>query len=122
MHGSGRISRMRTGAATCGRALLLELDDGALGMANMFDLDHHTLRFTQGASGYKVENVALQWDSEFGPEITGANVPLKNFKFPFSGKEWDSLSIGCNGSIRFGSVMVKQLPLSPAEETVMVPL
>jgi hypothetical protein len=87
-----------------GNGIVLELDEDVLGKPNMFDLDHRTLRFTPAASGYKVENVALQWDSDFGAEITGADVPLKNFKFSFSGKQWDTFSVGTNGSIRFGSV------------------
>jgi len=68
-----------------GNAIVLELDENVLGKANIFDLDHHTLRFTPTASGYKIENLALQWDSDFGDEITGAGavVSLKNFKFPF---------------------------------------
>ena len=85
-----------------GNAIVLELDEDALGKANMFDLDHHTLRFTPVRGGYKVENLALQWDSDFGPEMTGAESSLKNFKFPFSEKDWDSFSVGTNGSIRFG--------------------
>ncbi len=87
-----------------GNAIVLELDEDALGKANMFDLDHHTLRFTPVGGGYKVENVPVQWDSDFGSAISGADVSLKNFKFPFSGKQWDTFSVGDNGSIRFGSV------------------
>ena len=86
-----------------GDLILLELDEGVLGHANMFDLTRHTLRFTPAkGGGYRVENLPVQWDSEFGEEIKGSDVPLKKLKFPFAGKTWDSLSVGGNGSIRFG--------------------
>ena len=72
--------------STQGDLILLTLDEGALGHANLFDLSRRTLRFTPDGSGYRVENVALQWDPEFGAEITDPQVTLKNFTFPFSGK------------------------------------
>jgi len=89
-------------ASVLGSAIVLELDEKVLGEANLFDLDRHTLRFTPAGSEYRVENVPLQWDGDFGPELTTADVTLHSFKFPFSGKEWDSFSVGTNGSIRFG--------------------
>lgn len=85
-----------------GDLILLEMDEGALGTQNLFDLNRHTLRFTPGPPGYRVELVPLQWDTQFGDEIKGSDVVLHHFKFPFSGKQWDSLSVGTNGSIRFG--------------------
>jgi len=87
-----------------GDLILLELDEGVLGHSNMFDLAQHTLRFTpaKGGGGYRVENLPLAWDSDFGPEIKGSDVTLQKVKFPFAGKTWDSLSVGGNGSIRFG--------------------
>lgn len=87
---------------TIGNLILLEADEGALGTQNLFDLGRRTLRFRPDAGGYRVENLPLVWDSEFGSEIQGSDVTLKNFKFPFSGQQWDSFSIGTNGSIRFG--------------------
>ncbi len=80
----------------------MELNKGALGQQNLFDLGKRTLRFTPDGSGYRVENVPLQWDAEFGQQLSNAQVTLHNFQFPFSGKTWDSLSVGVTGSIRFG--------------------
>jgi hypothetical protein len=85
-----------------GNLILLELDEGALGRQNLFDLDHRTLRFTPDSGGYRVENVPLRWDSDFGQKMTDPKVTLHNFAFPFSGKTWDSFSVGVTGSIRFG--------------------
>jgi hypothetical protein len=89
--------------STEGNLIVMELDEGVLGKANLFDLVGRTLRFTPESSGYRVENVSLQWDSEFGAELTGSQLTLHNFKFPFSGKSWDSFSVGTNGSISFGT-------------------
>jgi hypothetical protein len=88
--------------STQGNLIVLELDEGALGKANLFDLSRHTLRFTRDRAGYRVEHIPFRWDPEFGDEIKGSDVALRNFKFPFSGREWDSFSVGVNGSIRFG--------------------
>ena len=85
-----------------GDLILLELDEGALSKQNLFDLNQRTIRFTPAGSGYHFENLPLQWDSEFGDELKGSDVSLRNVKFPFSGKTWDSFSVGDNGSIRFG--------------------
>ncbi|HEY7678932.1 MAG TPA: hypothetical protein VIC04_00335, partial [Terriglobia bacterium] len=101
--------------STHGQLIVLELDEGALGQANLFDLVGRTLRFTPeraaskaGAGkapaslGYRVENAPLAWDDDFGPEHRGPEVKLQNFTFPFSGTSWDSFSVGTTGSIRFG--------------------
>jgi len=85
-----------------GNLILMELDKGALGQQNLFDLDHRTLHFTPGGGGYRVENLPLRWDADFGPQLTSPKVTLHNFSFPFSGKTWDSFSVGVTGSIRFG--------------------
>jgi hypothetical protein len=87
---------------TRGNLIVLTLDEGVLGKANLFDLEHRTLRFTPDGAGYRVENLPLQWDSDFGPEMAGSQTTLKNFTFPFSGKSWDSFSVGMTGSIAFG--------------------
>lgn len=87
---------------TVGDLIVLELDQDALGKANMFDLSKRTLRFIHEGAGYRVEPTTLQWDSDFGPEISGPEVTLHNFKFPFSGQSWDAFSVGANGSLRFG--------------------
>jgi len=94
-HSIGKVS-------THGDLILLTLDDGALGKANLFDLAGRTLRFTPDTGGYRIENVPLDWDADFGSELTTAQAPLHKFAFPFSGKQWDSVSIGLTGSIAFG--------------------
>ena len=88
--------------STDGNLIVMELNEEALGKANLFDLAGRTLRFTPEGSKYRVENTALQWDPEFGPELNGAEVTLHNFAFPFSGKNWNSFLVGTTGSISFG--------------------
>lgn len=85
-----------------GRLILMELDKGALGQQNLFNLDQRSLRFTPERGGYRVENLPLEWDSDFGRELNSPEVRVRNFSFPFSGKTWNSFSVGVNGSIRFG--------------------
>ncbi|MFZ0701633.1 MAG: hypothetical protein WAN10_00610 [Candidatus Acidiferrales bacterium] len=94
-HSIGKVSVL-------GNLIFMELNQGALGQQNLFDLNHRTLRFTPEGSGYRVENLPLQWDANFGSQIKNPNVALHNFSFPFSGKTWDSISVGLTGSIRFG--------------------
>src|SRR5215475_1530758 len=89
---------------TQGNLIVMTLDEGALGKANLFDLVGRTLRFTPEGTGYRAENVALKWDPEFGAALTGAQVTLRSFAFPYSGKNWDSLSVGATGSISFGAI------------------
>src|SRR5437762_3468794 len=88
---------------TQGGLIVMTLNEGVFGKANMFDLSRHTLRFTPDGSGYRAENLALQWDSEFGKELSDPQLNLHNFSFPYSGKSWDSFSVGINGSISFGA-------------------
>jgi hypothetical protein len=95
-HSIGKVS-------TQGDLIVMELNEGALGKANLFDLAGRTLRFTPESSRYRVESTALQWDPDFGTELTGAEASLHNFTFSFSGKSWDSFSVGTNGSIRLGT-------------------
>jgi len=85
-----------------GDSVLLELNESALGKQNLFDLNRHTVRFIPDGSGYRARNLPFEWDSEFGAELKGSDVNLQNVKFPFSGRTWDSFSVGANGSIRFG--------------------
>jgi hypothetical protein len=85
-----------------GNLILMELDKGALGRQNLFDLGQHTLRFTPVGAGYRIENLPLKWDADFGRPIAEPRVTLHNFAFPFSGRSWDSFSAGATGSIRFG--------------------
>jgi len=95
-HSIGKVS-------TRGDLIVVELDDGALGNTNLFDLTGHTLRFTPEGSRYRVENGALHWDSDFGLELASAEATLHQFAFPFSGRSWDSFRVGATGSIRFGT-------------------
>jgi len=94
-HPIGKIS-------TQGDLIVMELDEGILGKANLFDLAGRTLRFTPESSRYRVESTVLQWDPDFGTALAEPEAKLNNFTFPFSGKRWDSLSVGTNGSISFG--------------------
>ena len=87
---------------TQGNLIVMTLNEGALGHANLFDLARRTLRFTPDGAGYRAENLTLQWDPDFGAEISNPEVTLRNFAFPYSGKTWDSLSVGSTGSISFG--------------------
>src|SRR5580692_9877244 len=89
-------------ASVDGNLILLELDEGALGLQKLFDLGQRTLRFTPAGAGYRVENVPLNWAADFGQPLSGHDVTLKNFAFPFSGTNWNSFSLGVTGSIRFG--------------------
>ena len=43
---------------TQGNLIVMTLNEGALGHANLFDLSKRTLRFTPEASGYRSENLA----------------------------------------------------------------
>ena len=90
--------------STQGNLIIMTLTEGALGKANLFDLGRRTLRFTPEGAGYRAENLALRWDPEFGAELAGAQVTLRNFAFPYSGKSWDSFSVGTTGAISFGAV------------------
>ncbi len=103
-HAQGREEQGKSigKASAAGDLILLELDEGALGRQKVFDLGHRTLRFTPEAAGYRVENLPLQWDAEFGQQLRGPDVTLHNFLFPFSGKTWESFSVGVTGSMRFG--------------------
>ena len=85
-----------------GNLIVMELNEGAFGKANMFDLTRRTLRFTPEGTGYRAENLAFQWDAEFGKEASEPQQSFTNFSFPYSGKTWNSVSVGINGSISFG--------------------
>ncbi len=69
---------------TQGNLIVITLDQGALGKANLFDLVRHTLRFTPDTGGYRAENLAFQWDAEFGAALVGSEGTPHNFAFPFS--------------------------------------
>src|SRR5690348_11596920 len=77
------------GTATVhGDLILVTLNEGALGKANLFDLGKHTVRFSPDGGGYRVENLPLQWDSDFGAEVANPEASLHKFTFPFSGRNW----------------------------------
>jgi hypothetical protein len=88
---------------TIGNLIHLQLDSGAIAPERLFDLDHRTLRFTPDGNGYRIENVALVWDADFGPPLTGGAAALTHFRFPFSGKTWDTLNVAI-GAITFGAM------------------
>src|SRR5499427_7574789 len=67
---------------TQGNLIVMTLNEGALGHANLFDLGRRTLRFTPDGVGYRAENLTLQWDGDFGSEISNPEVTLRNFAFP----------------------------------------
>jgi hypothetical protein len=94
-HAIGKVS-------TNGGLIVMELDAGALGKTNLFDLTGRTLRFAPDGTRYRVEARAIQWDADFGPELAGGEVTLREFAFPFSGQRWKSFRVGATGSIRFG--------------------
>jgi hypothetical protein len=94
-HSIGKVS-------TRGDLIIVELDEGALGKANLFDLAGRTLRFTPEGTHFRVDSGTLQWDSDYGMELSGAKVTLQQFAFPFSGRQWRSFLVGTTGSIRFG--------------------
>jgi len=85
-----------------GNLIVMELNEGVFGKGNMFDLARRTLRFTPEGTGYGAENLAFQWDAEFGKEASEPQQSFTSFSFPYSGKSWNSFSIGINGSISFG--------------------
>jgi hypothetical protein len=88
-----------------GNLIVITLDEGVLGKANLFNLAHRTLRFTPEAAGYRVENLAVAWDPEFGAAMTGSEATLKGFAFPFSGKSWNALAVGMTGTVTFGEAV-----------------
>jgi len=86
-----------------GDLIVVELGDGALGKANLFDLSGRTLRFAPEGSRFSRGEWAIAVDSDFGPELASAEVTLHQFAFPFSGHQWRSFLVGSTGSIRFGA-------------------
>jgi hypothetical protein len=98
--------------STKGDLIVVELDEGALGKANVFDLTGHTLRFTPEGSRYRVESGPLHWDADYGAEFAASEATLQKFAFPFSGKLWKSFLVGTTGSIRFGA-SEKEVGLDP---------
>jgi hypothetical protein len=99
--------------STQGKLIVLTLDDGALGTANLFDLAHRTIRFTPAGSRYRIERLPLAWDADFGAAMPGSEATLKNFTFPFSGRRWSSISVGVTGSMTFGDSLTGVRSVAP---------
>jgi hypothetical protein len=97
-----RPGRLIGKITTSGELIFMELNEGVLRHANLFDLSGRTLRFIPDHEQYRIENAPLQWDFDFGPELRGSLATLHNFDFPFSGKTWKSFSVGTTGSLSFG--------------------
>ena len=87
---------------THGNLIILNLNEDALGKPHLFDLAHHTVRFTPDGSRYRVETLPESWDNDFGPEMKDPHAALTKLTFPFSGKDWSEFSVGVTGSITFG--------------------
>jgi len=104
MHAQGRGEPGKSigTISTHGNLIVMTLDEGVLGKANLFDLNHHTLRFSPEGSRYRAENATWQWDPEFGAELNGSQGTLTKFEFPFSGRNWNAFSVGVTGSLTFG--------------------
>jgi hypothetical protein len=85
-----------------GDVAVIELDDGVIDDANLFDLVGRTLRFVPDGAGYRVENLPLVWESRQGTEVVGGRVSLALFEFPFSGSSWRSFTVNELGNITFG--------------------
>lgn len=88
---------------TDGYLIVIELDENALGDKHLFNLDHRTLKFVPERDAYRVSNLPLRWDGEFGGELKDHEISLHNFKFPFSGKAWDTFSVANTGVVTFGA-------------------
>src|SRR5262249_60966394 len=58
--------------ATNGDLIVIELDRGALGPPNLLDLVGRTLRFSPAGPRYHVANQTLQWEADYGDELTGS--------------------------------------------------
>lgn len=86
---------------THGNLIILTLNEDALGKPHLFDLAHHTVRFTPEGSRYRVETLPETWDNDFGAEMKDSHATLIKLTFPFSGRSWSSFSVGVTGSITF---------------------
>jgi hypothetical protein len=85
---------------TLGNVVHLEMEPGAVIPARLFDLDKRTLRFTPAGAAYRVANVELKWDDDFGAALTQPMAALSKFTFPFSGKRYDRINIA-TGAVTF---------------------
>src|SRR5881275_1546916 len=69
---------------TQGDLIVMTLNEGVFGKANMFGIARRTLRFTPEGAGYRAASLTPQWDSEFGNDISEPQLTLHNFSFPYS--------------------------------------
>ena len=86
---------------TLGNLIHLELDEGVI-TNNLFDLDKRTIRFTPASGGFRAENLPLQWDTATGAALQANDVKLTKMQFPFSGRNWDAMTVTATGLISFG--------------------
>src|SRR5579864_5626953 len=63
---------------TQGKLIVMTLDENVLGKTNLFDLAHRTLRFTPDGAGFRIANLPVEWNSDFGPEMQAAQVTLRS--------------------------------------------
>jgi hypothetical protein len=87
---------------THGDVAVLELNEGVMSEANLFDLDGRTLRFTPEGAGFRAQNLPLEWVAERGEQLEGRELDLTAFSFPFSGATWNSMVVDNMGLITFG--------------------
>lgn len=88
--------------STRGDLILVELEPDAVVPANPLDLEGRTLRFAPEGTGYRLRNLPLRWDPDYGPRLDGSEVVLDAFDFPMSGTRWEAFSVGRTGTITFG--------------------
>jgi hypothetical protein len=100
--GRGETGKPVATIAVRGNLIVMTLDEDVLVKESLFELFHHTLRFTPEESQFRVENAAWQWNPEFGYEMSGSQATMKSLAFPFSGRTTNSFSVGVSGSITFG--------------------
>ena len=93
---SGRI------LTTPDNQILVELAPDDIVPANLFDLNGRTLVFTpDGQSGYSRSVLDLAWEEDLGgPVLDGEKIEL-DFRFEFSGREWESFFVSRRGLIAF---------------------
>lgn len=97
-----QIPGRKIGAITTkGNVIQLELDAGVIEQ-NLFDLDKRTIRFTPATGGFRAENLPLLWEAATGSLLQSNDVRLTKFQFPFSGRNWDVMTVSVTGLISFG--------------------
>jgi hypothetical protein len=81
----------------------LELDAGVMAEQNLFDLDGRTIRFAPAGDGFRlVQNMPLRWEAATGTQLQANEVRLTKFSFPFSGRNWEAMTVSATGLITFG--------------------